>query len=117
MPDRQASAALALAGLMLLVPVLRRGLPEQPAPVLAPPARGAARLLYGLPLDPNRDDAFALEALPGIGPGLARGIVAGRPWCSVEDLRRVRGIGASRLARIRGHLAIEGLPAECEGDD
>jgi competence protein ComEA len=117
MPDRQAWAALALAGLMLLLPVLRRSLPAETEPGLAPPARGAARLLYGLPRDPNPDDALALEALPGIGPGLARGIVAGRPFCSVEALRRVRGIGPSRLARIRGHLAIERLPAACDAVD
>jgi hypothetical protein len=117
MPDRQAWAALALAALLTLVPLLRRTVPVVHPPEAAAPARGAARLLYGLPLDPNRDDAAALEALPGIGPGLAGAIVAGRPWCGVEALRRVRGIGPARLARIRELLVIEAPPSTCRGAD
>ena len=42
-----------------------------------------------------------LEALPGIGPGIARRIVEGRPYRSVEELERVKGIGPKRLEEIR----------------
>jgi hypothetical protein len=42
-----------------------------------------------------------LEALPGIGPVLARRIVEGRPYRSVEELERVKGIGRKRLEEIR----------------
>ena len=44
--------------------------------------------------------------LPGIGPGLARAIIAGRPYKNVKDLERVQGIGAARLAQIRGHVTV-----------
>nr|WP_256487934.1 ComEA family DNA-binding protein [Deinococcus sp. HSC-46F16] len=38
-----------------------------------------------------------LEALPRIGPALAARIVAGRPYRSLADLDRVKGIGPSTL--------------------
>jgi competence protein ComEA len=57
------------------------------------------------PLDLNAADAAALERLPGVGPVLARRIVAHRdvrgPFRSPEDLRQVPGLGESRLARLR----------------
>jgi competence protein ComEA len=74
-----------------------------------PPLRGPARLLFGLPLDPNRADARALQALPGIGPARAAAIVAERgrrPFRDVADLRRVPGIGPVTLRRIDPWLAV-----------
>ena len=73
--------------------------------------RGPARLLYGLRLDVNRAPARSLEALPGIGPHLAEAIVAARPFGSLADVRRVPGMGPSRLARVAPYLEVgqEGL--------
>jgi competence protein ComEA len=45
-----------------------------------------------------------LEALPGIGPTLARRIVEGRPYGTVEDLLKVKGIGPRTLERIRPYV-------------
>ena len=51
-----------------------------------------------------------LEALPGIGPSLARRIIAYReqngPFRRVEDLERVKGIGPSTLVRLRPEVAL-----------
>lgn len=70
----------------------------------AMPARVAA------PLDLNRASQDDLERLPGIGPGLAARIVDSRArrgtFDSLDDLRRVRGIGDTTLARLRPLLAI-----------
>jgi competence protein ComEA len=41
-----------------------------------------------------------LEWLPGIGPTIARRIIEGRPFRSLDDLERVKGIGAKSLASI-----------------
>jgi len=41
-----------------------------------------------------------LQRLPGIGPQLARAIVARRPFSSVEDLRAVPGIGPKKYADV-----------------
>jgi competence protein ComEA len=48
-----------------------------------------------------------LEALPGIGPVLARRIIEGRPYRSVEELVRVKGIGPRRLEEIRPLVTAE----------
>jgi len=48
-----------------------------------------------------------LEALPGIGPVIARRIIEGRPYRSVEDLDRVKGIGKKRLEEIRPFVSTE----------
>jgi competence protein ComEA len=69
---------------------------------IAGPLRGPARLLFGFPLDLNREDARALEVLPGIGAVRAAAIVRERerrPFRDLRDLERVRGIGpATRRA-------------------
>ena len=60
-------------------------------------------------VDLNRAPAATLETLPGIGPALARRIVAARaerPFSSVEDLERVPGIGPATMARLRPLVAV-----------
>jgi competence ComEA-like helix-hairpin-helix protein len=82
--------------------------------VASRPLRGPARLLVGLPIDPNRADAATLEALPGIGPARALAIVAARergPFRRVEDLSRVPGIGPHTLAGLAGWIGF-GEPPE-----
>jgi competence protein ComEA len=85
------------------------------------PAREAVRTLgeRGIPVPPepldiNRADAPALQALPGVGPALARRIVAYReshgPFRTPEDLLRVSGIGAQRYARLRGLVRTREAP-------
>jgi competence ComEA-like helix-hairpin-helix protein len=49
----------------------------------------------------NTATAAELEALPGIGPVIARRIIEERPYRSVEELERVKGIGRKRLDEIR----------------
>lgn len=68
--------------------------------------RGAAGLLFGRRIDLNEATLEELQALPGIGPGLARRLVEDRerngPFRSVDDLQRVRGIGPTRIGALRG---------------
>jgi len=73
-----------------------------------PPSRMAPEDLAALAvrLDPNHDDAAALQSLPGVGPVLAERIVAGRPYAQVDALLRVEGIGPVTLARIRPRLVL-----------
>ena len=101
-------------------------LDRAPAPAPAPrptplrPARPLAdavapvRRAPPAPLDLNRASQDDLERLPGIGPGLAARIVDSRArrgtFDSVDDLRRVRGIGDTTLARLRPLLAIGPAP-------
>jgi competence protein ComEA len=48
-----------------------------------------------------------LEAFPGIGPIIARRIVEGRPYHSVDDLDRVKGIGKERLEETQPFVRAE----------
>lgn len=61
-------------------------------------------------LDPNMADSVALQAVPGIGPVYANRIIENRPFSSVDDLIRVKGIGAATLARIRPYFYLEPPP-------
>ena len=55
----------------------------------------------------NTATAADLEAPPGIGPVLARRIIEGRPYRSVEELDRVKGIEKKRLEEIRPLVRAE----------
>jgi beta-lactamase superfamily II metal-dependent hydrolase len=53
----------------------------------------------------NTATADQLMTIPGIGPVLSRRIIAGRPYLTLDQLRRVEGLGAKRLAEIRPYIA------------
>jgi len=61
-------------------------------------------------VDINRASAEELQKLPHIGPTLAQRIVAYRqqqgPFRSIEEIKRVKGIGEQTFARIRPYLTI-----------
>jgi len=67
----------------------------------APPGT-AAGSPAGTLIDLDTADPRAIEALPRVGPALARRIVANRdslgPFGSLDHLRRVKGIGPATLA-------------------
>ena len=108
--------AISFAALLVALGLLSAALPSggrAPHQVFPPPPTGAARLLWGLPLDLNREDARTLEVLPGIGPTRARAIAAARPFCRVSDLARVPGIGPVTLRRLAGHVAASGPKFAC----
>lgn len=57
-------------------------------------------------LDPNTADVDEMMLLPGISQVLAERIVEGRPYKSLDDLRRVPGLGEKAFARIKGSMQI-----------
>ena len=74
------------------------------------PADGATAASGSGPLDLNAATATALDALPGIGPGLAQRIVEHRerngPFRSVEQLDDVPGIGPATYAELAELVAV-----------
>ena len=64
---------------------------------------GCHRVKY--PINVNTAPASDIEDLPDIGPKIAAAIVAGRPYKSVDDLLRVKGIGPKTLEKIRPKVA------------
>ena len=76
---------------------------------------GALPLLFGGRIDLARADAAALEVLPRVGPALAAAIVAEReraPFCALEELERVRGIGPRTRAGLEAWLEL-GIDVRC----
>lgn len=60
-------------------------------------------------IDLNRATVEQLQSLPGIGPVLAQRMIDARevkPFSSVDDLRRVSGIGPKRLDAIRELVTV-----------
>src|SRR5262249_29770553 len=82
-------------------------------PRSAPPAAGPGAHGPFRPLQLNHASAPELDALPGIGPVLARRIVEHRtrygPFRSREELRAVRGTGPALVSRLEGLLAADSL--------
>jgi competence ComEA-like helix-hairpin-helix protein len=71
------------------------------AAVLLCTARTASCLV-----DINTATAIELESLPGIGPVLARRIIESRPYESIEELTRVKGIGPKSFARLKNQITV-----------
>jgi competence ComEA-like helix-hairpin-helix protein len=89
---------------------------ERPKPAMLPvksppPAPGGHGKESPAPLDLNRATAEDLQLLPGVGPKLSERILAERDkgaFTSVDDLRRVAGIGPKTLARLRPFVTVSG---------
>lgn len=100
-----------------------RSLDEPPAPKPAVKQQGlsgASGLLSSgagqaepksqFPVSINSASASELEALPGVGPVIARRIVEYRTanggFKSVDDLEQVKGIGPKTLAKMRPYAKL-----------
>ncbi len=86
---------------------------EAPAPARAESSRPDKGANLTRPVDVNRAGEEELQRLPGIGPTLARRIVEARrvaPFRSVDDLRRVRGIGVKTLEKLRPCVLVGSKP-------
>lgn len=59
------------------------------------------------PLDINAVPETELQRLPGIGPAMAKRIVEARPFTSVNDLDRVKGIGPATLEKLRPFVFVK----------
>jgi competence ComEA-like helix-hairpin-helix protein len=57
-------------------------------------------------VDLNSAGMADLEALPGVGEGVAAAIIAARPFKRVDDLKDVKGIGEVKFAKIKDLVTI-----------
>ena len=108
-------AAYGMTGVLLLAALISNR--SRPAPIGAPlspaatPARSSNAALT--PIDPNTAPWYELAALPRIGEQLAKRIVAYRDQAArppafrtLDDLSKVRGIGAKTVARLAPFLLV-----------
>ncbi len=123
------AAVAAAGGLMRVVRAHRGGgdAPGAAAVAPEPPAQDLSAQLArvqqaeervrplraGEKVDVDRASAAELERLPGVGPELARRIVADRdsngPFGGLEGLDRVRGVGPAMLARLDRWTTFTGV--------
>jgi DNA uptake protein ComE-like DNA-binding protein len=68
----------------------------------APPAEGS------LVVNVNTATEQEIETIPKIGAARAALIIAGRPYTSVDDLLRVKGIGRKTLDDVRPYIKVAG---------
>jgi competence ComEA-like helix-hairpin-helix protein len=88
---------------------------EEASRAAKPPPRGGPP---SSPIDPNTATASELQRLPGVGPAMALRIIEEReraPFTCLEDMLRVRGIGAGVLAKIGDHVGLASEAGAGEG--
>jgi competence protein ComEA len=88
---------------------------RQKANTAARPAPSAKSEKLTSPININRATAAELQTLPGIGPKLAQRVLDERAhgrFKSVDDLRRVAGIGVKTLDRLRPYVTVESMPVK-----
>ena len=62
------------------------------------------------PININTASEKELDALPGIGPAIARKIVEHRstqPFTKIEDIMLVKGIGKKKFAKLKELITVE----------
>ena len=62
------------------------------------------------PININTANEKELDALPGIGPAIARRIVeyrSSQPFTKVEDIMLVKGIGEKKFAKLKELITVE----------
>jgi competence ComEA-like helix-hairpin-helix protein len=103
---RQGFGRLAAAGLVAMAMMFAVGAEAVAAPGGAP---AAASSEASGKVDVNSASAAELASLPGIGDSKAAAIIAERekkPFASVDDLERVRGIGARTVEDLRSKVSV-----------
>jgi competence protein ComEA len=65
------------------------------------PGKAAAAII-----DLNSADQKALESLPGIGKSTAKAIIEGRPYKSIDDLKRVKGMSDKKINGIKDMVTV-----------
>jgi len=113
--DLDAAAVEALVSAKQDGPIVLGKDPESGQPVLVKDGRFGAYVQLGEdgeraprgkpdkptgPVDINTATARELATLPGIGPGLAKGIIAGRPYASAAELERVPRLSAKVVEKL-----------------
>lgn len=74
-------------------------------------AQKKATEVLGAVIDINTADQKTLESLPGVGKATAKAIVAGRPYKSIDDLKRVKGMSDAKIQALKDKVTVGGAAA------
>lgn len=94
-------------GLNLAAPLVDGERIVVPAKGVRRPASSSSAGTFAVKINVNTASQKELESLPGIGPVFAKRIVELRPYGTVDDLIKVRGIGPSTLEQIRQRVCVK----------
>ena len=98
---------------LLAVTANAQAQPAKTAPVMKEKAameKKADKAVATAPVDLNSATAAELESVKGIGPATSKKIIAGRPYSSVADLKKL-GLSAKQLSDITPMLKVGGAAA------
>ena len=93
--------------LLALVPIAG---PAQAAPIRSQsgtPEKNGAGKMPSKAVDINTATEKQLSSLPGIGPQMAKRIIEARPFKSIQELKRVKGIGDKKFERLKSRVVCE----------
>jgi competence protein ComEA len=79
--------------------------------VVGMPASSHAKKAAAGIVDLNTADEKTLETLPGVGSSTAKAIIAGRPYKSIDDLKRVKGMSDKKINAIKDMVTVGAAPA------
>ncbi|MDE2757057.1 MAG: helix-hairpin-helix domain-containing protein [Acidobacteriota bacterium] len=71
------------------------------------PGKNGAGEMPSKAVDINTATEKQLSSLPGIGPQMAKRIIEARPFKSIQELKRVKGIGDKKFERLKSHVVCE----------
>jgi competence protein ComEA len=69
--------------------------------------KATAKLQPGQKVDLNTATKEELDALPGIGPVKAQAIIDNRPFKTIEDVMKVKGIKEGEFAKIKDMISVK----------
>ena len=72
-----------------------------------PVATNVSKMKVSEKVNINSAGLGELDRLPGIGPKKAQAIIDGRPYKTVDDLLKVKGIKNKTLAKIRDYITVD----------
>jgi competence protein ComEA len=67
----------------------------------------AVKLAPGTKININTADQATIEKLPEIGPVKAKAIIDGRPYNSVEDIMKIKGIKGKTFDAIKDYIVVK----------
>ena len=67
----------------------------------------AAKLAPGTKININTADQAMIEKLPEIGPVKAKAIIDGRPYNSIEDVMKVKGVKGKTFDAIKDYIVVK----------
>lgn len=77
-----------------------------PPPASAPARTTSPKLAAGQMVNINTASKAELDALPDIGPVKAQAIIDGRPYSTIEDIMKVKGIKQGIFNKIKDHITV-----------